>query len=101
MDVAVIGVYDESQASELPRAFVVLRTGQGVNKNDNQHNNYDMGMKEEEIKKWLEARVANYKQLRGGIKFVEQIPKSASGKILRRVLRDAEQQQQLVVKAKL
>lgn len=58
-------------------------------------------MKEEEIKKWLEARVANYKQLRGGIKFVEQIPKSASGKILRRVLRDAEQQQQLVVKAKL
>lgn len=100
-DVAVIGVYDESQASELPRAFVVLRTGQGVNKIDNQHNNYDVGMKEEEIKKWLEARVASYKQLRGGIKFVEQIPKSASGKILRRVLRDAEQQQQLVVKAKL
>lgn len=100
-DVAVIGVYDESQASELPRAFVVLRTGQGVNNNDNQHNNDGMGMKEEEIKTWLKARVASYKQLRGGIKFVEQIPKSASGKILRRVLRDAEQQQQLVVKAKL
>lgn len=60
--------------------------------------------KEEEIKTWLEARVASYKQLRGGIKFVEQIPKSASGKILRRVLRDdAEKQQQLLggVKAKL
>lgn len=104
-DVAVIGVYDESQASEVPRAFVVLRKGQGVNKNDNQHNNnYEVGMKEEqEIKTWLEARVASYKQLRGGIKFVEQIPKSASGKILRRVLRDGEkqQQQQLGVKAKL
>lgn len=58
-------------------------------------------MKEEEIKTWLEARVASYKQLRGGIKFVEQIPKSASGKILRRVLRDGEKQQQLGVKAKL
>lgn len=100
-DVAVIGVYDESQASELPRAFVVLRTGQGVNENDDQQNNYDVGMKAEEIKTWLEARVASYKQLRGGIKFVEQIPKSASGKILRRVLRDAEQQQKLAVKAKL
>lgn len=100
-DVAVIGVYNKSQASELPRAFVVLRTGQGVNNNDNQHNNDDVGMKEEEIKTWLKARVASYKQLRGGIKFVDQIPKSASGKILRRVLRDAEQQQQLVVKAKL
>lgn len=56
--------------------------------------------KEEEIKSWLKSRVASYKQLRGGIKFVEHIPKSASGKILRRVLRDAEQQQR-VVKAKL
>lgn len=100
-DVAVIGVYDESQASELPRAFVVLRTGQGVDNNDNQHKNDDVSTKEEEIKSWLNARVASYKQLRGGIKFVERIPKSASGKILRRVLRDAEQQQQLVVKAKL
>lgn len=72
-----------------------------MDNNDNQHNNDDVNTKEEEIKSWLNARVASYKQLRGGIKFVERIPKSASGKILRRVLRDAEQQQQLVVKAKL
>lgn len=72
-----------------------------MDNNDNQHNNDDVSTKEEEIKSWLNARVASYKQLRGGIKFVERIPKSASGKILRRVLRDAEQQQQLVVKAKL
>lgn len=69
-----------------------------MNNNDNELSSNDM---EEEIKRWLKARVASFKQLRGGIKFVEQIPKSASGKILRRVLRDAEQQQQLVVKAKL
>ncbi len=72
-----------------------------MDNNDNQHKNDDVSTKEEEIKSWLNARVASYKQLRGGIKFVERIPKSASGKILRRVLRDAEQQQQLVVKAKL
>lgn len=72
-----------------------------MDNNDNQHNNDDVSTKEEEIKSWLNARVASYKQLRGGIKFVERIPKSASGKILRRVLRDAEQPQQLVVKAKL
>lgn len=55
-----------------------------------------MGTKEEEdeIKTWLKSRVASYKQLRGGIRFIEHIPKSASGKILRRVLQDAEQQQQ-------
>lgn len=112
-DVAVIGVYDESQASEVPRAFVVLRstsTGQvGVNKknDNNQHtSNYEVGSmkKEEEIKIWLEARVAGYKKLRGGIKFVEQIPRSPSGKILRRVLRDQDaekHQQPLGVKAKL
>ena len=105
-DVAVIGVYDKSQATELPRAFVVLGAGQ---RGGNKDNNNDVGRKkeEEEIKTWLKERVASYKQLRGGIKFVEHIPKSASGKILRRVLRDAEQQQQqqqrvaLVVKAKL
>lgn len=37
-----------------------------------------------------------YEQFRWGIRFVEHIPKSAIGKILRRVLRDAGQQQQLV-----
>lgn len=32
--------------------------------------------------------VAPFKRIRGGIQFVEQIPKSNSGKILRRVIRD-------------
>ena len=35
-------------------------------------------------------RVANYKRLRGGVEFIPVIPKSPSGKILRRLLRDAE-----------
>jgi 4-coumarate--CoA ligase len=76
-DVAVIGVYDESQATEIPRAYVV--PAKGVQKNEARAN---------EICIWLEGKVSNYKRLRGGVRFVEAIPKSATGKILRRVLRD-------------
>lgn len=40
------------------------------------------------VAKWVESRVANQKKLRGGVVIVESIPKSPSGKILRKVLRD-------------
>ena len=43
---------------------------------------------EDAVHKFIEAEVADYKQLRGGIEFIEAIPKSAAGKILRRQLRD-------------
>lgn len=36
------------------------------------------------INKWMEKKVAHYKQLRGGIKLVSSVPKSPSGKLLRR-----------------
>ena len=39
---------------------------------------------------YISDRVAKYKQLRGGIKFASQIPKSSSGKILRRVIKQQE-----------
>jgi len=42
-----------------------------------------------EIKQWVSKQVANHKQLRGGVVFVDAIPKNPSGKILRKVLRDA------------
>lgn len=42
----------------------------------------------EEIQAWAAERVANHKRLRGGIRFLEVIPKSPSGKILRRILRE-------------
>ena len=63
--------------TEVPRAFVVL--GNGVQGGE--------GM-EEELLKYVEGKAAKHKWIRGGIKFVEAIPKSPSGKILRRVLKN-------------
>lgn len=74
-DVAVIGVYSRERATELPRAYVVLSKG------------YEAGDEvEKEIMQWIEDRVAPHKRLRGGMRFVETIPKSAAGKVLRRIL---------------
>jgi acyl-CoA synthetase (AMP-forming)/AMP-acid ligase II len=72
-DVAVVGIADE-EAGELPKAFVVRRPGAEVTA--------------EELQAFVAGHVATYKQIRL-VAFVDEIPKSASGKILRRVLRDA------------
>lgn len=70
-DAAVIGI--EGEATELPRAYVVA----------------DRTMiSEQQIKDYMKGKAAPYKQLRGGVVFVETIPKSASGKILRKQLRE-------------
>ena len=89
-DVAVIGVYDASQATELPRAYIVLRPGIKANKET-----------EREIVQWLQNKVANPKRLRGGIRFINAVPKSASGKILRRLLKAEVAEEQKGLKAKL
>jgi acyl-coenzyme A synthetase/AMP-(fatty) acid ligase len=46
-----------------------------------------MEMTEDEVKQHVAAHVASYKHIRL-VEFTDAIPKSASGKILRRVLRD-------------
>jgi len=74
-DVAVIGMYSNERATELPRAYVVAAAGY---KGDEQ-----LG---QTLQEWLNGRVAPHKKLRGGVRFVEAIPKSNAGKILRRVL---------------
>lgn len=70
-DVGVIGIPDEA-AGELPMAFVVKQGD----------------CTENEIIEFVAARTSAAKRLRGGVKFIDEIPKNPSGKILRRVLRD-------------
>ena len=62
---------------EVPKAFVVSKEQGNISEVD--------------LQLWVKERVANYKQLGGGIDFVDSIPKTASGKILRRILRDQEE----------
>ncbi|KAK5008042.1 hypothetical protein LTR39_005264 [Cryomyces antarcticus] len=75
-DCAVIGIYNKDQATEVPRAYVVPSSGVEGGKGT-----------EKEIVDWMAAKVASHKRLRGGVRFVDEIPKSVSGKILRRVLK--------------
>jgi acyl-CoA synthetase (AMP-forming)/AMP-acid ligase II len=89
-DVAVIGVYDKDQATEVPRAYVVPKKGMKAD--------HEM---EKRVTIWLMNKVANHKRLRGGIKFINQIPKSASGKILRRVLKEQAAAEEKSREAKL
>ncbi|TIB95876.1 AMP binding protein [Wallemia mellicola] len=76
-DVAVIGVYDDKQSTELPRAYIVPK---------NEANMYDAKWCAD-VQTWVSTRVANHSKLRGGVITIDIIPKSASGKILRRELR--------------
>lgn len=73
-DAAVIGKPDE-EAGELPIGFVVTRPG--------------VELTSDEIKRFVAGQVASYKQLHE-LTFLAEIPKSASGKILRRLLRDEQ-----------
>jgi 4-coumarate--CoA ligase len=49
---------------------------------------------EGKITRWLAERVVHHKRLRGGIQFVDEIPESAAGKIMRRVLQDQAKQEE-------
>jgi len=76
-DACVIGIEDPAQATEVPRAYVVLRQGVAASEG-----------KALALIDWVAAQVAPHKKLRGGIYFVDQVPKSTSGKILKRLMRD-------------
>ena len=40
------------------------------------------------IRYMISDHVADYKRLRGGVEFIKEIPRSPSGKILRKILKD-------------
>ena len=69
----MIGIPNE-EAGELPKAFVVTKAK----------------LTEQDVIAFVAKKVAPHKKLRGGVEFVESIPKNPSGKILRRQLREQE-----------
>jgi acyl-coenzyme A synthetase/AMP-(fatty) acid ligase len=72
-DAAVIGVND-AEGEEVPKAFVVKQSGSEVTA--------------DEVMEFVAGQVAPYKKVRQ-VEFIDAIPKSASGKILRKDLRVA------------
>ena len=74
LDAAVIGVQGDDH-EEIPKAFVVAAP--------------DSGLTEEDVKAFVAENVAPYKKVRR-VEFIDQIPKSTSGKILRKDLRARE-----------
>ena len=71
-DAAVIGVRDDESGEELPKAFVVRAPGSSIT--------------EQEVMDFVISRVAPHKKIRM-VEFIEQVPKSAAGKILRKDLK--------------
>jgi len=93
IDCAVVGVWHKKMATEVPRAYVVSQ---------DQAKPVDI----KELMAWFGSRVASYKKLRGGVKLVQHIPKNASGKILRKILKEKagpefEAEERLKIVAKL
>ncbi|KIW88198.1 uncharacterized protein Z519_11309 [Cladophialophora bantiana CBS 173.52] len=82
-DAAVIGVPSSDPVDgELPRAYIVRRPGHDAD-----------ALSEDQVKQYVAGRLAKYKQLNGGIVFVQSLPKTASGKYLKRNLRDLYQKE--------
>lgn len=81
-DCAVIQTPDD-KSGEVPKAFIVKSPEAA-------------SMSDEEVAQKVIAYVAEhkapYKCIKGGVEFLDMIPKSPSGKILRRLLRDQEKE---------
>ncbi|KAF2673356.1 4-coumarate-CoA ligase [Microthyrium microscopicum] len=80
LEAAVVGIPEAEAAgdtvahSEVPRAYVVRVPGTAISA--------------DEVKNFVKEKLAQYKQLRGGVVFVDELPKNALNKVLRRELRD-------------
>jgi acyl-CoA synthetase (AMP-forming)/AMP-acid ligase II len=77
LDAGVVSVYDAEQATELPRAYVVLNL-----------EGKSPATIAQDVMAHVAKRASNHKRLRGGVVVVDAVPKSPSGKILRKLLRE-------------
>lgn len=82
VDAAVIGVREKDGEGEACRAYVIVRPG------------WEGKVSEQDVYDWVKGRLVKYKHLDGGVKIVQQIPKTPSGKILKRLLREEYEREQ-------
>ncbi|KAJ5726785.1 AMP dependent CoA ligase [Penicillium malachiteum] len=80
IDAAVCAVYDDAQATEVPLAYVSL-TPSKVDVADAEKQKIL-----NEVRSWMDNQLAGYKKLRGGVFHLQTLPKTPTGKILRRLL---------------
>lgn len=71
-DAAVIGIPNKN-TGELPRAYVVSK---------------NTSLTEQDVKDYVAEKVSEYKRLDGGVEFIQTVPKNATGKIMRKELKD-------------
>jgi 4-coumarate--CoA ligase len=75
---AVIGIpAPDPVDGELPRTYVVRKAERGADR-----------LSEDQVKQFAAERLAKYKHLNGGIVFMPDLPQTASGKYLKKHLRD-------------
>ncbi|KAF3903384.1 S-dihydroxybenzoyltransferase [Dactylellina cionopaga] len=74
-DAAVIGITvgTDGELHEVPRAYIVRMEGSEITG--------------DEVKEFILSKLSRYKALEGGVFFVDAIPKSAAGKILKKIIR--------------
>lgn len=80
IDAAVCAVYDDSQATEVPLAYVSLSPATVGLLGPEKQRVLDA------VKIWMDNQLAGYKRLRGGVHHLQTLPKTPTGKILRRLL---------------
>jgi acyl-coenzyme A synthetase/AMP-(fatty) acid ligase len=73
-------VWSDEGATELARAYIVLKS--------RVLGSEERAKAAETLSAFVADRVAHYKQLKGGIVFVDELPKNPTGKVLRRALRE-------------
>ena len=93
VDAAVIGVPATDDSGEFPRAYIVKRKPVLTYNNASAETEVvDKGganeLTEEDIRAYMRTKLSRFKALDGGVRFTEKIPKSVSGKILKRLLRE-------------
>ena len=71
-DAAVVGITVHSE--EMPRAYIVLQEGARTTAKD--------------LQDFVAQKVAKHKRLTGGIRFIEEVPKFASGKIVMKIVKE-------------